>query len=284
MTDNKNPYPGINPHLNSLLQHKGGGWHGFHTNLLVTIADSLNAIFPDYYYAEVETSLQILTYDVDTLPLIANQKNTTADILVSKKPVSHQPIAAGETHTPTLTLPIMTDIEGEEISGLVIYTKPRQAITRIEVLSPANKPGGSHYGQYLQKRAETLYAGLQLVELDFLHERPPVLPNLAAYSRQETGAFPYHILVTDTRSGIAQGKTDVYSFGIMDPAPIIPVPLEGSDSVSLDIQAVYNTTFSKRPYPDKVNYTRTPDNFDRYTELDRQLIIRHMAKIAEMTS
>jgi hypothetical protein len=282
MAENKNPYPGINPHLNSLLQRQGGGWHGFHTHLLVTIADSLNAVFPEYYYAEVETSLQILTYDVDTLPLITNPKNTIADVLVSKKPVPHETIAAGETNTPTLTLPIMTDIEGEEIPGLVIYTKPGHAITRIEVLSPANKPGGSHYGQYLQKRAETLYAGLQLVELDFLHERPPILPNLAAYSRRENGAFPYHVLVTDTRTGITHGKTDVYSFGIMDAAPTIAVPLEGSDSVALDVQAVYNATFSKRPYPDKVDYTRTPHNFETYTELDRQLIIRHMAKIAEL--
>lgn len=279
-----NQYPGVNPHLNSLLQQKKGGWHTFHTYFLTGMADLLNSIFPEQYYAAPEESLQISIYDIQAFPPEVRQSLSRPDILISKREPSAAAITATNTQSPMLTLPVWVKDEPEDVTGLVIYTRDHRAITRIELLSPANKPSGSHYGQYLEKRNETLFSGLCLVEIDLLHERPPIIPLLPDYSRQESNAFPYYILVTDPRPSIKSGKTDIYGVGVLDELPNIAVPLEGEDSVSLDIGTVYNTTFNKRPFPQRVDYTQPPIHFEAYTPLDKQQIIRHMAKIAEQSS
>ena len=76
--------------------------------------------------------------------------------------------------------------EEETLTGLVIYQAGEgsvlgRPITRIELLSPANKPPGSHHEQYMVKRLETLKSGLRLVELDYLHESHPVIQALPSY-------------------------------------------------------------------------------------------------------
>jgi len=40
----ENLCPGINPHLNSALQQRNGGWKSFHAYHLIHMADQLNAI------------------------------------------------------------------------------------------------------------------------------------------------------------------------------------------------------------------------------------------------
>ncbi len=276
-----NPYPGVNPHLNSLLQQKNGGWHIFHTYFLTNMADWLNRIFPDYYYAAPEESLQISIYDIQTFPPQLRQSWTKPDVLISKTDTPAIAITAANTHAPTLTLPVWVKDEPDNVTGVVIYTANEQAVTRIELLSPANKPGGSHYGQYLEKRQETLHSGLCLVEIDFLHERPPIIPLLPDYTTGDTQAFPYYVLVTDPRPTVKTGNTAFFGIGVMDRLPVIAVPLAGSDSVGLDIGAVYDTTFNKRPFPQRVNITQPPLRFDAYSPLDKQRIIRHMATLAD---
>src|SRR5690606_31840147 len=112
----------------------------------------------------------------------------------------------------------------EELNSIMIYhAKGGKPITRIELLSPANKPQGSHYGTYLVKRDETLRAGLRLIEMDYLHETRPILPGIPSYADGEQDAFPYHIIVSDPRPTFHEGKVNVYSFGVMDALPVIDI-------------------------------------------------------------
>jgi hypothetical protein len=76
-----NLYPGINPHLNSALQQVEGDWQSFHAYHIIKIADTLNEILPEAYYAKPEQSLQIKINDP---PLERNSKRR-ADILVSRE-------------------------------------------------------------------------------------------------------------------------------------------------------------------------------------------------------
>ena len=66
--------------------------------------------------------------------------------------------------------------EEKELTSLIIYrVEPSgddKPITRIELLSPSNKPNGSHYQKYISKRQYTLRSQLNLVEIDYLHENP----------------------------------------------------------------------------------------------------------------
>src|SRR5258705_2775633 len=63
-----NPYPGINAHLNSLLQTPGtieqpALWHTFHTRHITHLCDFLNEQLPEGYIAFAEQSLQSRTAD-----------------------------------------------------------------------------------------------------------------------------------------------------------------------------------------------------------------------------
>ena len=62
----KNPYKGINAHLNSLLQTSATEsqpalWSSFHASHINHIADFLNDALPDGYIALSEQSLQVRT-------------------------------------------------------------------------------------------------------------------------------------------------------------------------------------------------------------------------------
>jgi hypothetical protein len=73
-----NRYPGINPHLNSALQQRGGGWRSFHAAYLIHLFDWLDEILPENYCVTPEESLQIGVYDSE----FEDTDTTIADLLV----------------------------------------------------------------------------------------------------------------------------------------------------------------------------------------------------------
>ena len=67
----RNPYKGINAHLNSLLQTIGDDsqlslWSSFHASHINHIADFINDELPEGYLALSEHSLQVRV-DMDTM-------------------------------------------------------------------------------------------------------------------------------------------------------------------------------------------------------------------------
>lgn len=234
----ENLYAGINPHLNSALQQRGGGWKSFHTAHLMHIFEVLDSNLPDHYYAVPESSLQ------ESL------------------------------------------LEEDELNGLVIYRVEQDGstgkpVTRIELLSPANKPAGSHYGTYMFKRNQTLNIGLRLVEVDYLHERRPLVDSIPSYAENAENAYPYHIIVSDPRPTIIEGTMDVYGIGMLDKLPQINIPLDNDDLIQVDFSALYNQTFSKRPFYRRVDYTHEPINMMTYTPQDQSRIRDMMQDLAE---
>lgn len=266
----KNPYPGINLHLNSTLQQRGGKWKSFHTTHLGQLFDTLDEILPESYYAIQEDSLQIATYDA--------QEETIADILILR---DAQPITAAmpqpDTSTPTLTLTMPLDDEEETLSAILIY-QDDTPVTRIELLSPANKPGGSHHYTYLDKRRDTLYGGLRLLEIDYLHERRPIIAGIPSYPNRHKAAYPFYILVNDPRSESVQ--TDVYGWHILDALPVINIPLEGQEAVRVDFGEIYRQTTDRRPFHRGLDYSQLPANFGAYTPEDQERIRAYMAEMA----
>jgi hypothetical protein len=189
---------------------------------------------------------------------------------------------------PTLTIPLTETVDDlEEISSAVIYRiedgeLPGKPVTRIELLSPANKPPGSYSGDYLIKRAETLYSGLHLVEIDYLHENRPLFARIPDYSARTGAAYPYHFIISDPHPTLHEGRVHIYSFGVFDPIPALDIPLAGGDTVRVDFGAVYNRTFeSSRLFRRLVDYVQEPVNFDAYSEADQERI---QAKMAEITA
>ncbi|MDX1993649.1 MAG: DUF4058 family protein [bacterium] len=277
---NQNLYPGVNAHLNSHLQNETGGWIGFHNKHVAHIDDLLTLLLPEGYFSRTEQSLQIRSIDSEAVTEVRSQTRPDVTIYQGVKSSYLQGAQLMSVATPTAVLPIPeTFSDPEPIPALVIYLLDKDhpdlgtPVTRIELLSPANKPTRSHYEQYILKREEVLKLGLRLVEVDYLHETAPILHNLANYAKNQTGAFPYNILVTDPRPTWEQGSTLHYGIRVDHPLPIINIPLEGADVVAFDFQAAYNLTYqSSRFFSLIVDYAEDPPAFDKYTPEDREKI------------
>jgi hypothetical protein len=278
-----NRYPGVNTHLNSFLLQPDGGWESFHARHISDIVTTIDKLLPPNYYATTEKSLQISEIGLDAI----FQRRTRPDVSLYQTSPTQQPSPSVEV-APTLSLPleeIYTD-EDDYLPSAVIYEVqdgkiPGKLVTRLEVLSPANKPFNDGYRQYLTKRVETLRSGIRLVEIDYVHEHLSPIAYLPRYRDQEANATPYMITVSDPTPVEGSPKLDVYAFGIEDTVPKAVVPLLGSDHILVDFNAVYQMTFSSlRLFSMLVDYEQLPVNVDRYSPADQQRIKALMDEIA----
>ncbi len=280
----ENQYPGINAHLQSYLQNETGGWESFHADYITFLRVGLDNELPPGYVARSEMGLQIS----EIAPSQRQPSRSKPDIMIFQRGVTTtQGRTDGIVARPTATYAISETLEPQEtLTGLVIYqtgegTPPGRAITRIEVLSPANKPGGSHHRAYIQKRTETLRAGLRLVELDFLHESRPIIHIIPSYPDHEEGARPYSIIVSDPRPSLDQGQTALYSFEVDQILEAISIPLAGADHLAFDFGAVYDQCYaSSRFFGETIDYAQFPVRFERYSTADQQRIRARMQAIA----
>lgn len=285
MPAHDNLYPGVNAHLNSHLQQPDAGWDMFHARCVNELATVLDGALVAPYYATTEKSLQIRAYPDSGE---SHTARTVPDAAVYRTDEPGRPMPVQPSDTPTMVFPVAETFSDDLTQpAVVIYRAdggrvPGHPVTRLEVLSPGNKPPGSHHLQYLVKRQETLESGLRLVEVDLLHEARPFLQQLKSYADADPEAYPYVIVVSDPRPNPQDGKTRVFGVGVDAPLPQINVPLDGDDAVLLDIGEVYNRAFrSLRVFSMVVDYAQEPANFNRYTQADRERIRQRMATIAQ---
>jgi hypothetical protein len=274
-------FPGIHPYLNSYFQ--AGHWESFHALHIGHLHDALEMVLPEGYGSLPEESLQIsrIIYP-ETMPL--PPVTLKPDVTVFQKSSSGQ--AAATLPTPPTDTLALTELqeEVETLTALVIYEivgqeLPGKPVTRIELLSPANKPGGSYHTTYVSKRLESLKGGLNLVEIDYLHETRPILPALPSYPQHQAGAYPYRVIVSDPHPTYTQGIARVYGFGVDEPIPRIAVPLAEDDTVTFDLGIPYQRTRDgARIFRQIADSTKLPINFDRYSETDQQRIRELIAK------
>lgn len=273
----KNLYPGVNAHLNSFLQQEDGGWESFHTEYLVALRQTLEKRLPPNYYAITEKSLQISEYAFGEL----TRRRTSPDVTVYQKERSGTRVTASSAAVaPSIILPLAKLLYDDDdyLVSVIVYQMeggkyPGKPIVRIELLSPANKPHGSYYQQYLAKRLQTLRSGLLLVEIDFLHETPPLLTELPSYPDHDHEAFPYTIMVSKPYPTPEEGQAEVYNINVDGVLPVINFPLAEDDEVELDFGLAYNLMLENaRAFQVVVDYEQAPVNFDRYTPEDQAKI------------
>jgi hypothetical protein len=276
-----NLYPGLNAHLNSYLQNEAGGWESFHAEHIIDIARLLDPALPAGYFVRPEKTLQIR----ETTDYAPRSFRTTPDVTIygtELRPRTGTPVL-----DPLMKIIPLTATLGEEdlLTGLVIYqageSSAGQPVTRIELLSPGNKPPGAHHEQYALKRRQTLQSGLRLVEIDYLHQSRPAVDGIPSYPDSDPEATPYVVIVSDPRPSLQEAVAGLYQIEVDQPLPHIVIPLSGTDTVRLDLQAAYHQTFnSNRFYGLTVNYAEPPLRFDTYAPADRTRIQRLMQQMS----
>lgn len=281
----KNLYPGVNAHLNSYLQNETGLWEAFHADHITHLREYLDNYLPPGYFTLSEKSLQIGEFDAGTGK--TTRSATKPDVTVYRGTTSGDlsAVVVEEASPAVRTVSILdTFPEYETLSGLVIYQAGEgsvlgRPITRLEVLSPGNKPGKSHFEQYRHKRELTLKSGMRLVEIDYLHTTQPIIHILPSYSDRQPKAVPYIVLVSDPRPTLEQGVVSIFEITVDEPLPTFTVPLTGADYVPLSLGAVYNRTLESSRLFRSMNYAENPPAFDKYTPEDQARITTLLEKI-----
>lgn len=286
----ENPYPGVNAHLNSLLQTPGTRgqpslWHSFHARHIGHIADALSEQLPDHYLALSEQSLQIsdldsagfeeirfVIPDVDIFQM--QDSKSAASIEVALKPTWEGSFAE------------ILDPPTQPRSVVIREVLPQQrlgrVVARIELLSPSNKRGGRHYASYRQKRVETISDGVPLIEIDYLHEIPSLISQLPQYPAEED-AYPYSIIISDPRPDWYIAKVKVYGFGVDEPIRLLPLPLAGQEVLIFDLNTVYQRTFKIVGWGTLIDYALEPERFHTYRPADQAYILALMERVASAT-
>jgi hypothetical protein len=280
MTSPINPYQGINAHLNSLLQTPGTPqqpalFASFHVRFVVRLCDALNAILPTNYVAFAEQSLQIRGGDEQLLL-------QRPDVLIVQDTPS-ETLAPAVSRQPTLELLIPETIAPDDfLTAITIREIDDQSpfgklVTRLEFLSPANKPAGSGAAAYQTKRVQALQSGVPLIEIDFVHEQLSPLFGTPNYPR-DPAAYPYYIAVSDPRPHWQTGRVKFYGFHVNEPILPIDVPLAHTEQIHLELEAVYQHVFEAGRWYKYVDYSQPPARFDTYSRLDRTRIVQVMAQ------
>ncbi len=260
-----NRYRGINAHLHSYFQTKSG-WAGFHTEHITHLREAIDRVLPPGYYVLAEQSLQLAFYDVDHTIIQRHRP----DVAVYGQGTAETQSSTAATATPTTVFPIEVTLSDPEFLASVVIIRNEHPVTRIELLSPANKPPGSHYRDYLSRRDDTIAFGINLIEIDYLHERRSPISVIPDYTQREPGSYPYSILVNEPQ----QAETRYYGFRVDDPLPMLHLPLADDDRIQLDFGQVYDHTFNANSFYSTVcvNYDEPPLNFDSYDPTDQQRI------------
>jgi hypothetical protein len=276
-----NQYRGVNAHLHSYFQGQSG-WSGFHTDFIGALAHRLDRLLPTDFIVQIESSLQIREIHPDSGERI---RRPTPDLTIYRtREVVETGGGSGAVATLIQLIPETLDLnEDLYYSAVVIYRTTQnqllgQAVTRIELLSPTNKSGDGAI-QYREKRFAALKSGVALVEIDLLHETPPVVKGIPRYPIQP-GSHPYAITVSDPTPSFDEGTAQTYGFDVDMPIRSFDVPLGSGMSIELDMNPVYNEVFgSMKVYSICADYAVLPLNIERYSAADQERIRQVMLRV-----
>jgi hypothetical protein len=118
------------------------------------------------------------------------------------------------------------------------------------MLSPTNKTPGKDRNAYLAKREEYLAANVNLVEINLL--RAGTLPPLG---KPRGPKESYYYLVCRAEE-LPKGK--MWSFGVRDPLPDVPIPLRAAQATTLSLHACLDRAYEEARYGEEIDYTQPP--------------------------
>lgn len=241
------PFPGMDP----FLEHPDH-FPNLHNRLIVYLEDALQQVLPEPYFAKSGRRVWIES----------GARNVEPDVNVHEHPhprarqtVGRSVASLVETHPIVVTVPQEPEDPFRE-SYLEVYARDsagKQLVTSIEVLSRANKSGGSKGRKLFQKKQrQMMEEGVNLVEIDLLrwgkHTTAVPQPLLAARCPQ----FDYHICIHQTDQ---PREFFLYPFRLQDSIPEIAIPLRaGANLPLIDLQAIFNRCYDAGSFPYEINY------------------------------
>jgi len=238
------PFPGMDPYIES-----EGIWSGFHGSLVAEFKQRLNAQLPQPYVADLDSFVWIHEPAAkDRMPLGEPDGEEPTIHIKRRGPMigstGATESAAVAAATSTAVLPAV-QLDRERYVQIIDVLRDR-VVTAIEVLSPANKTGVGREASQV-KRAELLAARTSVVEIDLLRGggRLPMGEPTAPKS-------DFAILVGRSWE---QPRVSIWSFGLRDRLPTIPVPLDPEVAdVALNLQECVERVYEQSAYARRLRY------------------------------
>lgn len=228
---------GMNPYI------EAQAWRDFHANFIVEIQGTLMPYLIPKYAARIEERVYI---DEDVVETQVRYPDIAVETVQPE--ASYTGGGAATLAQPAL-LSVPITVEHRE-RFLEIRTLPdRTLVTVIELLSPTNKRSNSVGRRaYLRKRRQLFEARVNLVEIDL------VLRGEHMPTNEPLPEGDYFVLVA---RGYRLPIVEVYAWKLGQPMPVIPVPLlRGDPDVLLNLQAVYESVYSRARYDAQLDFSR----------------------------
>jgi hypothetical protein len=228
---------------------------GFHDQLITHLAEAIQALLPEPYYAKGNRRVWLEYSDGTRIPDVSvfqsGQRSSQSSkqdfgIVVAELPVR-------------ITAPYIPWDEFRE-TYLEIYAtqdgEPR-LVTAIEVLSPINKsPGQQARSAYREKQAELMGSQVSTVEIDLLRAgtHTTAVPQKELVKR--CGPIDYHVCV---HCFDQPDDFFIYPIQLPDKLPKVSIPLlPGDRPVEIDLQAIFDRCYDRGPYRREINYSKEP--------------------------
>ncbi len=249
----KNPFPGMNPWLESY-------WGDVHTSLTTYARDAIQKQLPSDLHARVEEYLSVDEPDGDPK---YRHRRISPDIHISHKGIAASNVVLSGTATVELDEAMQEPIrirrihEPETLRYIEILDLKanRRVITAIEFLSPANKTLAGRR-LYIQKQQELINGNVSLVEIDLLREGAWVVATCEDLYPEELRT-PYRICVTRRET---TEESEVYKASYRSPLPDVRIPLRLDEAdIRLPLQSLLNLAYENGRYGTELDYSKPPE-------------------------
>ncbi|QDT16093.1 DUF4058 family protein [Alienimonas californiensis] len=239
------PFPGVDPFLEG-----HGLWREFHNAFIVAAQERILEALPEKYDCPMEVELFLRERSAEERIGVGR-----ADWAVGQpRTTPNRPPEAGSGNAVGTVAPSMRSVlppaVDEEYRNLLHITdrSGERLVCVVELLSPSNKSGGDRT-QYLNKRRQIERSDAHLVEIDLLRggRRLPIGDEVP---------LPFVVLVgrADERP-----EVDLWTFGLRDSLPVIPIPLADDDPpLPLPLAEVFDRTYDRGRYSRRA-YRFAPD-------------------------
>lgn len=223
------PFPGMNPFL-----EQEDVWSDFHNRFIPAAADAIGPQVQPAYIVKIDQNVFVQEPEEDTQAFVRPDVFVTEDL--GQLAAAPGMVAVAR---PSRARIISAPLAEKDVFLEIRDAKDRKLITAVELLSPSNKEHGATREQYLSKRNTYLRSGVHLVEIDLLHggQRMPLAPRPRG---------DYCVVVSRAPE---RPEADVWSIGLREPLPTIPIPLQPGDAdAHLDLQAVLHRVYDAAGY------------------------------------
>ena len=223
-----NPFPGMNPYLESARL-----WPEVHNCLVASIHSWLRRTLPFRYWVIMGERAGIGIHP----PPVPPYRYIKPDLGITDADAVAVLVPFRETVSEWYIT--ISDQNSDEL------------VTILELLSPSNKRSGEGRIQYEDKRHSIFESATHLVEIDLVRQGPP-MP-----AQGYDGDAPYRILVS---RGPSRPAAVLYPFGLQSPIPDVAVPLLAGDAEpKIPLNELLHNLYREDYYANYVDYGADPE-------------------------